>query len=249
MKIAGRDFAPAGWATLATLAGVALTVALGFWQLGRADTKLALQTRITDLAKQAPLVIGTQPLDMDKVLLRRVEARGRFEPRHVIFIDNRVYKHQAGYHVMMPLRIVGDSVGAAEKYVLVNRGWVAAGRERNRAPAVKTPEGEVVITGMATAPTERFLELSNQVAEGNIWQNMVLERYRQSAKLDVQPTIIQQTSTVDDGLVRDWPPVDLKRNTHLAYAVQWFALAVAIFICYLVLNVRRKSSDLGADAR
>ena len=56
---------PAGWATLATLAGVALTVALGFWHLGRADTKLALQTRITDLAKQAPLVIGTQPLDMD----------------------------------------------------------------------------------------------------------------------------------------------------------------------------------------
>jgi hypothetical protein len=31
--------------------------------------------------------------------------------------------------------------------------------------------------------------------------------------------IIQQTEPLDDDLIRDWPPVDLKRNTHLAYAV------------------------------
>jgi surfeit locus 1 family protein len=249
LKIAAREFAPAWWATLATLAGVALTVALGFWQLGRADTKLALQMRIDTLAKEAPLVIGAQTVNVDDVLLRRVQVRGRFEPRHVVFIDNRVHKHQAGYHVLMPLRIAGEAQAGGEKYVLVNRGWVAAGSERKRAPAVKTPEGEVVVSGMATPPGERFLELSSQVAEGNIWQNMVLARYRQATKLDVQPVIIQQTSTVDDGLVRDWPPADLKRNTHLAYAVQWFALAAAIFIYYVVINVRRKSRTDAAVAR
>jgi surfeit locus 1 family protein len=73
---------------------------------------------------------------------------------------------------------------------------------------------------------------------------MVLERYRQATRLDVQPFILQQTAsaaTPDDGLIRDWPPVDLKRNTHLAYAVQWFVMAAAIFIYYVVINVRRKS--------
>ena len=127
--------------------------------------------------------------------------------------------------------------------MLVNRGWIAAGVERNRVPPVKTPEGDVVVRGTALQPTERFMELSNQVAEGRVWQNMVLERYRQATKLDVQPVIIQQTefaAPVEDGLIRDWPPVDLKRNTHLAYAVQWFAFAAAIFITYLVLNVRRR---------
>lgn len=239
MRIAGRDFNPAVWATLATMAGVALTVALGFWQLGRANTKQALQSRIDDFARQPPLVIGATTVDIDAVLLRRVEARGRFEPRHAVFIDNRVYKHQPGYYVFMPLRIAGT-----EKFVLVNRGWIAADAERNRAPQVKTPEGEVVVHGTAVPPSERFLELSSKVAEGNIWQNMVLERYRQATKLDVQPVILQQIgspSQPDDGLIRDWPPVDLKRNTHLAYAVQWFALAAAIFIYYVVINVRRRS--------
>jgi surfeit locus 1 family protein len=225
------------WATLATLAGVALTVALGFWQLGRADTKQALQARIADFARQPPIVIGAQAINAEDVLLRRVQASGRFEPRHIVYLDNRHYKHQPGYHVFMPLRITGS-----EKFVLVNRGWIAAGAERNRAPQVKTPEGDVAVIGTATPPAERFLELSNNVAEGNIWQNMVLERFRQATKLDVQPFIVQQTSPLDDGLIRDWPPVDLKRNTHLAYAVQWFALAAAIFITYLVLNVRRKSA-------
>ena len=237
MSSAGRHFTPAWWATLAMAAGVALTITLGFWQWGRADAKQALQNRIDAFARQPPIVIGANELKTDDVLLRRVEAHGRFEPRHAVFIDNRHYKHQPGYYVMMPLRIAGS-----EKFVLVNRGWIAAGAERNRAPAVTTPEGEMVVRGTATPPSQRFLELSSQVAEGNIWQNMVLERYRQATQLDVQPVIIQQIEPLDDGLIRDWPPVDLKRNTHLAYAVQWFALAAAIFIYYLVINVRRKPS-------
>ncbi len=231
-------FAPAWWATLAMLASVAMTVALGFWQLGRADTKQALQQNIDSFAQQPALLISANEIKREDVLLRRVEARGRFAPDHSVFIDNRLYKHQPGYYVYMPLRIADTN-----KFVLVNRGWIAAGAERNRAPTVKTPTGDAVIIGTATPPSERFLELSSKVAEGNVWQNLVLERYRQATKLDLHPIIIQQTAqtgTFDDGLIRDWPPVDLKRNTHLAYAVQWFAMAAAILIYYVVINVRRQ---------
>ena len=239
MRIAGRDFRPPLWATMATLAGVVLTISLGFWQLGRANFKQDLQSRINAFAKQPPIAVGSQALDIEAVLLRRIEARGSFDPRHLVLIDNRVYKHQPGYYVMMPLRIAGS-----DKYVMVNRGWIPAGSERNIAPSVKTPEGEVVIRGTATPPSERFMELSSKVAEGNIWQNMVIERYRQATRLDVQDVILQQTeaiASIDDGLVRDWPPVDLKRNTHLAYALQWFVMAAALFVYYVVINVRRRS--------
>lgn len=235
LQFASGNFSPPWWATLLTAAGVALTIALGFWQLGRANEKQALQSRIDDYAKGTPVLIGRDTVNPADVLLRPVQARGRFEPRHAVFLDNRVYKQQAGYHVIMPLKLAGS-----DKYVLVNRGWIGAGAERRGAPAVKTPEGEVVVRGTATPFSERYLELSSKIAEGNIWQNMVMERYRQATRLDVQPVILQQTESLDDGLIRDWPPVDLKRNTHLAYAVQWFALAAAIFIYYVVVNVRRK---------
>jgi len=239
LRILGREFAPAWWATLLTAAGVALTVALGFWQLNRASEKQALQNRIDDYAKAAPITIGRDVVEPAQVLLRRVQVRGSFDARHAVFLDNRVYKQQVGYQVVMPLRI-----GSSDKFVLVNRGWIAAGAERTRAPTVKTPDGEITVHGTATPFSERYLELSSKIAEGNIWQNMVLERYRQATRLDVQPIMIQQIEVgepLNDGLVRDWPPVDLKRNTHLAYAVQWFALAAAIFIYYMVVNVRRKS--------
>lgn len=235
--MSGRQFAPAWWATTLMAAGVALTTALGFWQLGRASEKQTLQSRIDDYAKGAPIDVGRDALVPAEVLLHPVQALGRFDPRHVVFLDNRVYKQQAGYHVLMPLKIA-DS----EKYVLVNRGWIAAGSDRRRAPVVRTPDGDILVRGTATLFSERYLELSSKIAEGNIWQNVVLERYRQATRLDVQPIIIQQTSPLDDGLVRDWPPVDLKRNTHLAYAVQWFGLAAAIFVYYVVVNVRSKSA-------
>lgn len=243
MNITGREFSPPRWATWATLGGVALTVALGFWQLGRADTKRALQNRINEFARQPAMLIGPHELKTEDVLWRRIEAHGEFEPQHAVFLDNRLYKHQPGYYVMMPLRLRGAA--GVDKYVLVNRGWIAAGSERKQAPVVKTPAGEVTVIGTAAPPTGRFLELSRQVAEGNIWQNMVIERYRQSSQLDLQPIILQQidsASTRDDGLIRDWPPVDLKRNTHLAYAVQWFALAAAILLYYVIINVRKKSA-------
>lgn len=208
---------------------------MGFWQLGRADYKEALQNRIAEFARQPPIAIGAQKARLEDVLLRRVEARGRFDASRTVFLDNHVRKHQAGYYVVMPLKLAGG-----EKHVLVNRGWIAAGRDRARAPQVKTPSGEVVIRGLAVAPAERYLELSGKTAEGNIWQNLVLERYRQATRLDVHPFIVQQDEPIDDGLVREWPPVDLKRNTHLAYAVQWFALAAAILIYYVVINVRRR---------
>ena len=240
MNAAISQFRPALWATLAAIAGIALTVSLGFWQLGRADYKQMLQQRIAEFARQPPVNVGAAEVRLDDVLLRRVEVRGRYDPRHVVFLDNRVHRHQPGFHVVMPLNVTGGA-----KYVLVNRGWVAAGAERTRVPQVKTPVEEIVVRGLAVAPAERFIELSSKVAEGNIWQNLVLERYRQATRLDVQPFVLQQDDALDDGLVREWPPVDFKRNTHLAYAVQWFALAAAILIYYVVINVRKRQPAAG----
>lgn len=230
-------FHPRLLTTVAAVAGIALTFFLGEWQSSRADYKQGLQDRQDALSLESVVSVGAAPLASDDILLRSVEVRGEFEPKYTVFVDNRLYQHQPGYHVATPLRIAGS-----KRYVLVNRGWVAAGRDRS-LPVVETPAGEQLVKGTAVTYSEKFMELSTKVAEGNIWQNLVFERYRQATGLDLQPFVIQQDSAVDDGLKREWKRPDLGRNTHLAYAFQWYALSFAIFIYYLVTHVKRSPAD------
>lgn len=235
-RIAHYEFRPRLWTGFAAAAGIALTLALGQWQIGRAHYKEGLQERYDTLRREPAISVGAQPVVAGDVLLRRVEVRGEFAPKYTVYVDNRIYQHQPGYHVVTPLRIAGS-----QRYVLVNRGWIAASRDRT-VPAIHTPAGEQIVQGTAVAFSERYLELSTRVAEGNIWQNLVQERYRQATGLDVQPFVIQQESPAADGLQREWQRPDLGRNTHLAYAFQWYALSLAILIYYLVTHVKRRDS-------
>jgi surfeit locus 1 family protein len=231
-------FKPSLWPTLAAIAGIALTLALGNWQLDRGNDKAALAERIKSASRDALIALPAAEIKADDVAWRRVEVRGRFEPKYGVFIDNRVLHGVVGYHVVMPLRI-GDS----ERYVLVNRGWVAGTASRSTLPRIATPTDTVLVVGLATVPSKRFLELSSKVAEGNVWQNLVLERYRAAVPISIQPVVIQQENDFDDGLKREWTPPDLGINTHYGYAFQWFALAAAILIFYLVTHVRKRTQQ------
>ena len=140
-----------------------------------------------------------------------------------------------GYHVVMPLRI-----GSSDRYVLVNRGWAPRGAERTQLPHVPTPQAAVTVGGIAVVPGQRILELSKQVIEGQIWQNLTIERYRERMPIAIQPFMIQQTSALEDGLVRAWPAADYGIEKHYGYAFQWFSLAVTIAVFYAVSIYRRR---------
>jgi surfeit locus 1 family protein len=226
------------WPTLAAVAGIALTLALGNWQLNRAQEKIDLKARIEQRAKGPAINVSAAVLDARHVELRRVEAHGTFAPKYAVFVDNKVWHGAVGYQVVMPLRL-----GDGSRYVLVNRGWVAGTRDRNRLPEVKTPAGPVVIRGMALVPSKRFLELSGKTVEGKVWENLTIERYRQAMPIAIQPFVIQQDSegAPNDELVREWDPPDLGINRHYGYAFQWFALAATMLVFYLVTHVKRKT--------
>jgi surfeit locus 1 family protein len=227
-------FQPRLLTTLAAAAGIAATLTLANWQLNRAHEKEALGAALEQRAKDPPVSLGTdEAADLE---WRRVTVRGRFEPRHGIFIDNRIHRGMAGFHVVMPL-----AIGGGERHVLVNRGWVAGAADRTRAPEVGTPAGTVEITGLAVIPSARFLELSTEVQQGNIWQNLTLERYRETVPIALQPVLLLQESPLDDGLVREWDPPDLGVDKHYGYAFQWFALAATVLVFYLVTHVRRSA--------
>lgn len=219
---------------IAAAAGCAAFVALGNWQSRRAEEKLAAQERLDALAAAAPARLPATLVEAAEYAGRRVTVRGEYVPKHAVLIDNRIHKGAAGYHVVTPVRIEGGDV-----HVLVNRGWIAAKPRRDELPAIATPAGLQLIEGLAVVPSGRVYELAPDVARGPVRQNLVIERIATETGLRLQPFVVQQTSDAGDGLVRVWERPDTGVNTHRAYAVQWYALALLTAVVYVVLGLHR----------
>lgn len=234
LRVAGWQFAPTLWPTLAALCFFVLTLSLGNWQSGRADTKRSLQARYDAAVREAPIHVGGTPLDRDSVLYRKLEVEGVLDDAHTILLDNRVLNGVAGYHVLTPLRIGGGPLA-----ILVNRGWVATGRSREHVPTPPTPIGRVRLEGMAVDPHTRYFELTPTTPQGRVWQNLDFARYAATSGVSLQPVLLLQTSSLPDGLQRNWPRPDTGVETHVSYAFQWYSLAATLAVLWLIMNVKR----------
>ena len=62
--------------------------------------------------------------------MKHVAARGRFVDERTVYLDNKLRHGRPGYEVNAPLRLDGT-------YVLVNRGWVPAGKSREVLPQIR----------------------------------------------------------------------------------------------------------------
>jgi surfeit locus 1 family protein len=228
-----RRFRPAFLPGVAALAAIALTLSLGNWQSRRAEEKLALGRDLDDAARHAVLALPSRPVDAHDYEFRKVSARGEYSAKYTILLDNKVLHGDAGYQVLTPLRIAGGDM-----YVLVNRGWVAAGVRRDSLPQIQTRTGTETVEGIAVVPSSHIFELGAKTEEGIVWQNLVLARYAKWSGLRLQPVVLQQTSDAADGLVRAWGRPDTGVNMHRGYAFQWYALATTILIIYVALSFK-----------
>lgn len=224
--------------TLAALAVVALTVSAGVWQTHRAQYKRALQARYDAQAKAPPIALPGEVLNADAFLYRRVTATGRFDPAHEIFLDNRIVAGKVGYHIVTPLKLASGTA-----YVLIDRGWVARNRDRMLLPEVRTPLGVVTIEGIAAPPSGKYFELSSNVVEGKVWENLHFQRMQAQLPQRLQPVMVVQLNDNGDGLLRHWDRPDVGIEMHVGYAFQWFALAAATIVIYGVLYARRRTAQ------
>jgi surfeit locus 1 family protein len=225
-------FAPRLVPTLAAAFFFALTFALGQWQTGRAAEKRGLQARY-DSADATPALSANTGFDAGDALYRRVVARGVWDDAHTVLLDNRVYRRVAGYHVLTPLKLDNDRV------LLVNRGWLPVGVNRESLPAWITPRGVVSVEGIALPPQSRYVELGNAAPQGRLWQNLDFDAYAKTVNAALLPVLVQQTSAAPDRLIRDWPRPDAGADMHVGYAFQWYALSATLAALWLGLNLRR----------
>lgn len=233
VKFGDRQFRPRLGPGIATIAFIAITVSLGNWQRHRAEEKLEAAQKADEAAQGAVLSIPSAPVSADGVQHRRVRIRGRFVARATLFLDNKVLRGVAGYHVLTPLAIEGGDMHA-----LIDRGWIAAG-DRARLPGVPTSEELQTIEGFAVLPSRRFVELAPEAESGPLRQNLVLDREERRLALKLQPFVIEQTSEARDGLERVWERPDTGADRNRSYALQWYSFAVLAAILYVVLGFKR----------
>lgn len=227
------SFRPGPVPTLAAAALIALTVSLGRWQLNRAEEKGARQALLEARQGEMPVRITGSVPSAEPLLYRRVTAAGEWIASGQVFVDNQSHAGRAGFHVVTPLRIRGS-----EAAVLVNRGWIARGREYPAPPAVGLPAGPVEVSGLAILPPARFLELSAQGVTGDVFQNLSIERYREAKRLAVLPfVILADTPAPGLAAVREAPKMGVEK--HREYALTWFSLAATALVLWVVMNLRR----------
>lgn len=240
---ASRRFVVLGGGALVALL-VPLFVWLGQWQWQKAATKEARQALLDARTAEAPLLLTPAPVDAEAIRYRRVVVAGTYEAESQILIDNRVYREQAGYHVLTPLRIAGG--GDNGMRVLVNRGWVAAGPDRRQLPMLTPPPGIVELHAVAVLPGTRFFALAPETSgiggespAARVWQNLDLARYRQLVDFPLQPVVLQLSpESAGGGFVRDWPRADERIERHLAYAWQWYGFAATTLGIWLFFLLR-----------
>lgn len=234
-----RRFRPTLWGTVLAILGVAAGIYLGLWQTGRAAQKQQIADAMAQRASAPAIRIGAEARAAADLEFRSVEARGEFDDKGLVLLDNRVRKGRAGYEVIMPLRIPDSDM-----HVLVNRGWIAGTGDRTRLPEIATPKGELVVAGIAVIPGRHIYELSpTEAIEGRVWQNLSIDRYAERMRLRIHPILLRQASETADGLVRDWSVSDREINVHRSYAFQWFALAGLVAVVYLVMSFKRDASN------
>lgn len=238
MKILSYNFKPKIWTIIVSTIFVVVFIQLGNWQLSRADEKDARQQQLEELAKQPTLNLPASPVKLDDLLYREVEVHGEYVADQTIYLDNRTHNGVAGYHIISPVRIANSDM-----HVLVNRGWVATGMNRDILPHIPEVKGQVKVTGVVIPPTQRALVLSDQVVTGAVWSTLYIDRYEEQTGLTLQPILIQQEDVIEDGLIREWIRLDTGSSKNLGYAFQWFSFAVLTVIIFLVLNVKRNRTE------
>jgi surfeit locus 1 family protein len=241
IRIGSRIFDPRLLTTLLALVLIAALLGLGRWQLRRADAKRALDDMFTSGAD------ATLAIDRDTPPLPRyqhIEASGSYDSSRQVLIDNMSNAQgRAGYYVITPFALTGGG------WILVNRGWVPLGASRADLPRIAVPSGPRELHGRADELPRAGLQLGPRIPLAAPYPVVAgfpthdeIARLMHESLWSRAAEVVLLDSAEPDGYLREWRPPGFPPMRHLAYAVQWFGLALTLAVIYVVTNVRRVPS-------
>lgn len=261
MRIFNHQFTPRLWAVVLYAALLLCMLWLGNWQLNRAALKVSM-AEAAEQSRNAAAVPLSDIGDIEQaaVSYTRVTLQGEYDGAHQFLWDNRTHKGQAGFEVLVPVHL------ADGQWVLVNRGWVAPGPSRAQLPDVSLPPSAMTtpieMEGFLSRPSKGFASGEALPDEGpwpRLLQYMDYQAISDALGGPVVPAVVQAQTLAEDGsertvltarpewLIANWQPSASGPAKHYSYAFQWFAMALALSILFVVVNTRKSAT--GSDKR
>lgn len=244
-----RQMFSRGWilATVLAIAGAAVCVRLGIWQLDRLEQRRAFNDQVTSMRALSPLDLNTDDSsNLNTMEYRGVTAQGEFDFANQIVIRNQYYDGRYGYHLLTPL-LLPDG-----RAVLIDRGWIPS--EGNDSPA-----GWTRYATASPAEVRGVMRLGQSkpdlggipdptLAPGqsrlDIWNFVNIQRIQSQLSYALLPVYIQLDVDASDTEppIPQQPIIELTEGPHFGYALQWFTFAAILLIGYPFF-IRRQMTE------
>jgi len=225
-------------------------IALGFWQLQRAELKQGLQDRYEQRSVAAPVVFSELIMGEDIAYLP-VQLQGRFDNDHHFLLDNRVLNGRPGYEVMSAFLLVPAvtlSSGEVFDFIWVNRGWVPLEGSRDNLPNIPAIAGQMItLHGQLVGPSKAFV-LADVPLTGTwpeVVQSVELERmtkhlFEGGVEGSSAPYLLRVAAGEASSFEVNWQAVNTAPQKSLGYAVQWFLMALVLSGLYVWAGLQQK---------
>lgn len=223
-----------------------ILVKLGFWQLSRADEKVAWQQQLTARQASAPLSYAQLLAMAPDTTLTGYRLKVDVSPTDtpIILLDNQVYNGKVGYLVLQVMQ-----VASYQTALLVELGFVPGGVDRRILPQVQPITSSLSLSGRLYQKSLNPLseQLFAEPGDPMRIQNLNIMALQQQLQHHLAPAVLQPTSRLPIELAHPWQPIPLSAHKHHGYALQWFAMAAAFALLMgYVWRIKIKNSRLAS---
>lgn len=239
-----RRFQPHLIPTLGFLFLLPILMNLGLWQLDRAEEKRTIISEL-EVSSNAPETSLTQALQQDKSDMATIETSGQPIPEVQLVVDNQKQDGRLGYEIYSLWQTPESDLP-----VIVSRGWLPRKDFYQKVPEIPPFEADSIQGSLY------FSKGANSVVADNAqWQQhdgawligqfdfqTLAEKVKQMG-YDSAPFIIRLKPDDNSEFIRQWQLIASPPEKHIAYAVQWFGMALVLVFLFIFLNLKRVEHD------
>ena len=226
---------------------ISLFLALGFWQLDRANEKeqiIKLYEK-RQLAEPVNLVIFPKN-NIANTFYKNYKIKGKYLNK-TFLLDNKIKNKKPGFNVLSLFKVAKNG-----EIILVDRGWILMeGARQDIEENYKFLNNQEIDKNVQEIngyiyPREKSYTIG-EISTNESWPRLLqainfneIKNTIKEKELLIPDIVFRLNSKEKFGFDRSWNIVYMTASKHLGYAFQWFSLAIALTVLTILFFVRKK---------